>query len=313
MKDMEINYEFFDKQNVLSDVHSDFNDHGFDDFKKRFKLLANKNQHLVINTLSNIFTMRLIGNKTHGDLAEIGIVEFINQFMYDFQSIHVGKDLFRAKEHEEDIVIVNELTQNKFPVSLKAYGDGPLQLSTDSEQKMFPFLESKGKDISDKDIISEIFESDSFSEFGNINVMPLIYDEKKQTCNIMIFDHIKAKRNTARIVYINKNERFDVSRMQVVSGKGRTHPIFMFVDSVGNYICEVRYGGASANALQRGFWTHTKNAFPYFDSLTNGWIDYSHNQTLVKLFRLALNSSEEGHKEANRILQKDIDRLKTIK
>ena len=81
MKDMEINYEFFDKQNVLSDVHSDFNDRGFDDFKKRFKLLANKNQHLVINTLSNIFTMRLIGNKTHGDLAEIGIVEFINQFM----------------------------------------------------------------------------------------------------------------------------------------------------------------------------------------------------------------------------------------
>ena len=25
------------------------------------------------------------------------------------------------------------------------------------------------------------------------------------------------------------------------------------------YICEVRYGGASANALQRGLWTNTKN------------------------------------------------------
>ena len=53
--------------------------------------------------------MRLIGNKTHGDLAEIGMVEFINQFMYDFKSIHVGKDLFRAKEHEEDIMIINEV------------------------------------------------------------------------------------------------------------------------------------------------------------------------------------------------------------
>ena len=42
--------------------------------------------------------MRLIGNKTHGDLAEIGMAEFINQFMYDFKSIHVGKDLFRAKK-----------------------------------------------------------------------------------------------------------------------------------------------------------------------------------------------------------------------
>lgn len=69
----------------------------YEDFKNRFKLLASKNQHLVINTLSNIFTMRLIGNKTHGDLAEIGMVEFVNQFMYDFKSIHVGKDLFRAK------------------------------------------------------------------------------------------------------------------------------------------------------------------------------------------------------------------------
>ena len=289
------------------------NTEGFSDFKNRFKLLASKNQHLVVNTLSNIFTMRLIGNKTHGDLAEIGIVEFINQFMYDFQSIHVGKDLFRAKEHEEDIVIINELTKNKFPVSLKAYGDGPLQLSTDSDQKMFPFLEGKGKDISDKKIIKEIFESDAFSEFGNINVMPLIYDEKKQSCNIMIFDHIKAKKDTSRIVYINRNERFDLASMKVISGKGRTHPIFMFIDSYGNYICEVRYGGASANALQRGFWTHTKNALPYFDSLTNGWIDYSHNLTLVKLFRLALNSSEEGHKEANKILQNDIDRLKATK
>jgi hypothetical protein len=36
--------------------------------------------------------MRLIRNKTHGDLAEIAIAEFINQFMYDFKSIHTGKD-----------------------------------------------------------------------------------------------------------------------------------------------------------------------------------------------------------------------------
>lgn len=48
------------------------------DFKDRFKLLVSKQHHLVVNMLSNIFTMRLIGNKTHGDLAEIGIAEFIN-------------------------------------------------------------------------------------------------------------------------------------------------------------------------------------------------------------------------------------------
>lgn len=142
--------------------------------------------------------------------------------------------------------------------------------------------------------------------------MPLIYDEKKQRCNIMIFNHNKAINKTKRIVYVDKKQRFDIKTGKVISGEGRSHPIFMFVDSKNNYICEVRYGGASANALQRGLWTHTKNALNYFDSLTNGWIDYSHNLTLVKLFSLALNSSEQGHKLANVVLQKDIDRLKTL-
>lgn len=48
------------------------------------------------------------------------------------------------------------------------------------------------------------------------------------------------------------------------------------------------------------------------DSLTNGWISYEHNLTLVQLFRLALNSTEHGHKSANVILQTDIDNLKQI-
>ncbi|MFH1890220.1 MAG: hypothetical protein ABIJ91_01475 [Candidatus Kuenenbacteria bacterium] len=284
----------------------------YENFKNRFKLLASKNRHLAVNTLSNIFTMRLIGNKTHGDLAEIGMAEFINQFMYDFKSIHVGKDLFRAKEHEEDILIINEINKAEFPVSLKAYGDGPLQLSTDSKQKMFPFLEKHGAEIKRTQQIANIFKSAEFSEFGAINIMPLIYDEKNQRCNIMIFDHQKAMANTKRIVLVGKGQRFDFTTGKVVPGKGRSHPIYMFVDSKNYYICEVRYGGASANALQRGLWTHTKNALDYFDSLTNGWIDYSHNHTLVKLFSLALNSSEQGHKGANKILQKDIDRLKKL-
>lgn len=309
-KDQLIQFEMILNEPDLIEDKEQIN--AYDDFKQRFKLLASKNQHLVVNTLSNIFTMRLIGNKTHGDLAEIGMVEFINQFMYDFQSRHVGKDLYRAKEHEEDIVIISELTKGQFPVSLKAYGDGPLQLSTDSHQKMFPFLVTQGKDIVDKNQITDIFNSKSFAEFGYVNVMPLIYDEKKLSCNIMIFDHKKAKENTARIIYVDKNQRFDYKTMEVGAGKGRSHPIFMFVDKEGNYIFEVRYGGASANALQRGQWTHTKNAIKYFDSLTNGWINYSHNLTLVRLFSLALNCTEEGHKAANVILQNDINRLKTL-
>ena len=139
------------------------NSETYKDFQNRFKLFATKHPKLLVNPLSNIFTMRLIGNKTHGDLAEIGMAEFISQLMYDFNALHVGKDLFRAKTHEEDIIIINELTKNKVPVSLKAYGDGPLQLSTDKTFSMFPKLKEFGKDIRSKELIQEIFKSEAFS------------------------------------------------------------------------------------------------------------------------------------------------------
>ena len=83
----------------------------FKDFTNRLKLLIQKRPELITITLSNIFTMRLIGNKTHGALAEIGIMEFVNQFMYDFHSVHVGKDLYRAKSQEEDITVTNEYSR----------------------------------------------------------------------------------------------------------------------------------------------------------------------------------------------------------
>jgi hypothetical protein len=270
----------------------------YKDFTDRFKLLIQKHPTLIITTLSNIFTMRLIGNKTHGDLAEIAIAEFINQYMYDFKSLHVGKDLYRAKSQEEDITITNEITKIAFPVSLKAYGDGPLQLSTDKNFQMFPRLEKEGAIIEDSQLISAILEDTAFSAFRNTNVLPLIYNEKKQQCNILVFDYAKALTATVKI----KREE---------SGKGRKHPVYKFYDSLGHYVCEVRYGGADSNALQRGLWTHTKQGLKYFDSLTNGWIDYSHNHVLVKLFSYALVSSEVGHQEASTKLLADIAKLKT--
>ena len=45
----------------------------FENFLDRLTLFVGKNPELIIMTLSNIFTMRLIGNKTHGDLAEVAI------------------------------------------------------------------------------------------------------------------------------------------------------------------------------------------------------------------------------------------------
>lgn len=269
----------------------------YSDFIKRLSLLITKYPSLISITLSNIFTMRLIGNKTHGDLAEIAISEFINQYMYDFKSIHVGKDLYRAKSKEEDITVINEITGNSFSISLKAYGDGPLQLSTDKNFKMYPLLEKYGNFIEDKTTIEEIFNQNAFSCFNEINVLPLIYDEKNKRCNILVFDTEKARNATA---FIKKE----------TEGSGRKHPAYRFFDENQNYICEVRYGNATANALQRGLWTHTKNATSFFNSVTNGWVDYSHNLVLVKLFSHALIASSQGHEIALAEIKTDIDRLK---
>jgi len=269
------------------------------DFTSRLKLLIRKNPELITRSLSNIFTMRLIGNKTHGDLAEIGMVEFINQYMYDFKSVHVGKDLYRAKKHEEDIKIINEITKVEFPVSLKAYGDGPLQLSTDKNSLMFPKLEKMGKVIEDQNSIAALWDDPAFAEFSTINVLPLIYDEKKKRCNILVFNYETARRQVVRVVCEDE-------------GKRRKHPVFRFYDARGGYVCEVRYGSATANALQRGLWTNTKNALPYFDSVTNGWIDYSHNPVLVKLFSHALVATSKGHEAALVKLKEDIEEQKRL-
>lgn len=273
------------------------NKQAYEDFTKRFSLLIKKQPSLITMTLSNIFTMRLIGNKTHGDLAEIAISEFINQYMYDFKSIHVGKDLYRAKSKEEDITVENEITHEKFPISLKAYGDGPLQLSTDKNFLMYPLLEEHGDFIEDKQTIASIFSHIAFSCFSEINVLPLIYDEKKQRCNILVFDAELARNSTA---YIKK----------ATEGSGRKHPAYRFFDNDGSYICEVRYGNAAANALQRGLWTNTKNATSFFNSVTNGWIDYSHNLVLVQLFSHALIASANGHETALANIKNDIANIK---
>lgn len=166
---------------------------GYKDFTIRLKKLISKQPELITTTLGNIFTLRLVGNKTHGDLAEIAIAEFINQFMYDFRSVHVGKDLYRAKSREEDIKIINEITKDEFPVSLKAYGDGPLQLSTDKTNSMFPLLEQEAADIVETDSVSRILDEPAFTSFSNVNVLPLIYDEKARRCNIMVFDYPRAR------------------------------------------------------------------------------------------------------------------------
>ena len=301
----------------------------FRKFTQEFKNYINTpaGQKAIVTTLTNIFSMRMVGNKTHGDLAEIGINEFINRNLgHKYESIHVGKDLYRAKEHEEDILITDKKTKNQIPVSLKAYGNGPLQLSTDKEFKMFPYLEKMrktyGDTITDSTVINEIFHSEAFKSFfesDDINVLPMIYTENKQEdenipvknkCNILRFDADKAEEGTKKIVYVATKRKFDEKKGEVQEGGSRLHPIYLFLDENDHYIFEIRYGDAAANALQRGLWTHTKNASGYFDSLTNGWIEYEYNKTIVDLFSVALNMSFEDPEKTKQEFLNFFDQLK---
>lgn len=272
----------------------------YKDFTARLKLLISKNPQLITTTLSNVFTMRLVGNKTHGDLAEIAIAEFVNQYMYDFTAVHVGKDLYRAKSHEEDIKIIDEITKKEFPVSLKAYGYGFLQLSTDKHSAMYDYLSEVEGVLEEPEQINAVFNDLAFSAFSNVNVLCLIYDEKDAEnlkYNILVFDYERALSQTASII-------------KVTEGKGRIHPVYRFYDAEGGYICEVRYGDKKANALQRGFWTHTKNALKHFESVTGGWVNYVQNPLLVTLFSHALLSTSQGHAEALEILKADVEAQK---
>jgi hypothetical protein len=270
----------------------------FFEFVDRLNLFVQKNQTLIKTALSNIFSMRLIGNKTHGDLAEIAIAEFVNQFMYDYKSTHVGKDLYRAKSKEEDITVKNEISGDVFPISLKAYGHGPLQLSTDKSCTLFPLLEEYGREIDDRSVIDEILQHTAFADYLAINVLPLIYDERRNQCNILVFLNEAAMR-AVRLIVLEDGE-----------GTRRTHPVYRFYDGDGGYIFEVRYGGRTANALQRGLWTHTQRGAKYFRSVTNGWVTYVHNKTLITLIARALVASEMGHQEALPILDADIGKMK---
>lgn len=271
----------------------------FQQFTLDLQNFVRQNPNLIENTLSNIFTMRLLGNKTHGDLAEIGITEFINQFLPGYGAQHVGKDLFRAKSSEEDILVTHLEDLTKIKISLKAYGVGPLQLSTDKDAVLFSLLQDLDTSrLDDPNKIKQLLSNSEFSHLATLNVLPLVYQEASKQCAIMVFDLSALSERTSAVERVEPGQ------------KGRKHPVWRFLDSAGEYICEVRYGGKSANALQRGLWTDSKKAAQHFRFITDGWITYDHNLVLTDLFAKALNTTADAHQLALEPIKSELKKLK---
>ena len=153
----------------------------FDKFLKKFVESFSGKDSMIFSVLGNIFSMRIIGNKTHGDLAEIALTEYVNQFIDGFTAKHTGKEKFRAKEFEEDIRVTETSTKEEIPVSIKTYGFGPLQLSTNKDVSMFSLLQKEVGKRGTNDVgkIKEILDDKCFKDFGSVNVLPLIYNEKE--------------------------------------------------------------------------------------------------------------------------------------
>ncbi|MEZ5347355.1 MAG: hypothetical protein R2681_17540 [Pyrinomonadaceae bacterium] len=247
-----------------------------------------ENHPLAIETvLANVFSMRIIGNKTHGDLAEIALTEYINQYVDGFSAKHTGKEKFRSKESEEDIRVKNLDTSEETPVSIKTYGSGPLQLSTNKTSSMFKHLTEvvKEREVIDQDEILKILSEACFDDFNDVNVLPLIYNESQMSFKIIIFN-IRDAYDKVRFIRFIPPRKF---------GKKMTYPIYKFYDEKGEYILEVRYGDVRANALQRGMWTHTENASAHFNEILNG--EYELNISLINLMSKILAASEDKHKE----------------
>lgn len=266
----------------------------FDTFLDSFAESFKEKEFVIHDVLANVFSMRIIGNKTHGDLAEIALTEYINQHVDGFSAKHTGKEKFRAKESEEDIRVKNLKTSDDIPISIKTYGSGPLQLSTNKDSSMFTYLQKHigEQEISDKKEIKEVLSQPCFADFSEVNVLPLTYNESKMAFKVIVFDLKKAYESVRHINFIAPRKL----------GKKKTFPIYKFYDKDKNYIFEVRYGDAKANALQRGMWTHTENAKPFFRKLLSG--TYTINEPLINLVSKILAAPKSKHEEILKLFPK---------
>jgi len=259
----------------------------FDKFLTKFVKSFNGKDPMIFSVLGNVFSMRIIGNKTHGDLAEIALTEYINQYVGGYSARHTGKEKFRAKEFEEDIRITETSTKEGIPISIKTYGFGPLQLSTNKDVSMFSLLQRKIGKRGTNDIgkIKEILNDKCFKDFSSVNVLPLIYNEKEMKFKVIVFNLQKAYSSVKKIKFLPSRK----------IGRKKTFPIYKFFDNKNNYIFEIRYGDAKANALQRGMWTHTEKAEPFFKELLVG--GYKINEPLITLIAKILVSHRDTHEK----------------
>ncbi|MFA5571555.1 MAG: hypothetical protein WDA42_00485 [Candidatus Bathyarchaeia archaeon] len=255
----------------------------YNTFIHRLKKLSTVDTAAVCTLLSNIFTLRTISNNTHGGLAEIAIVEFINHyFNNEYTAIHVGKEYYRSNNNEIDIALRDIYSECVLPLSIKTYGLGAIQLATDKNSSLYAHLNTINRSITDTQEIKTIISMPCFTALLNKCILCLIYEEQQYSCNIVTFDFKLALDNVAYIEQLLPHGR-------------RKHIAYRFFDTNNTRIFEIRCGGKSSNALQRGLWTHTTHSIQYFNSIFEQWQTWTINNTLLQLITKSLIAPATSH------------------
>ena len=298
------------------------------------KIIKAIDENVFHVAMQNVLSLRLLGNKLHGDSLEFVLETLINR-KTDYCAFHVGKNYFRKGmdfdiiisekqdnldnylEYMDDMIIekspkanlvkaiadkydlpyknikqakldINELLSkriikldNVFPVSLKNYGKGPLQLFTNSTGDLIDAALDKVTDENeiehlDLDLLdTDAFQKIKLKESYNISV---IYDEKNMTYSVLFIDFKKLLSKVTNIVYSPRIQK----------KKSFTYKIVKFYD-VDDYLFEVRYGKKDANALQRGLWTNINHInLELFDNLLINK-PYNYDEEFLEKYKLMVS------------------------
>ncbi|MFW6047576.1 MAG: hypothetical protein ACOCP4_07330 [Candidatus Woesearchaeota archaeon] len=234
----------------------------FNIVKAAFKDLSEDNKIWLDKIISRVMDFRKTGVATAGYLMEPAIANFISEIT-GYQCRQIGKEWYRnSSENEDDIVVfavgtadsqINEIIENRdftkmIGLSLKTYGEGDLQVSTNKSNSLRLDCEKFGERKLDKKEISTLKNKKSFNNFKALNTIQILYQEPNgrkivdYSYRVTAFNTFKACEDIEHIEFIMRKK----------------YGIYRFFNSNKDFMFDIRYGGKSANALQRGVWTQTK-------------------------------------------------------
>jgi hypothetical protein len=184
--------------------------------------------------------------------------DFLTEICNNYKQFNVSK-IWKNRDYSELsnflITLLNEMNTSIIEISLKCYGIDNIQLYTDANHEIFPYL-SKFIDNKEKNMFISLSDVEKIKKSN-------LFKNKINGKKILILKYNENENNFSLLSTNMDNFLSDIYSIEFIPSISRQkgkYDIFKFYDINNNYIFEVRYGGKKANALQRGIWSDmTKN------------------------------------------------------